>query len=694
LTVRSDRLRIDGVSILSDAGTSASGASPTTVTPGTLPQDSLFAQHLGIPSTVANGSWDSEGTIRYERMNAYMVNGGPETRVEQPIGSINAVLVHTPVVLQAGLVSDDAHDQSASAAIQASAQASTQGSTPSPGTTLQRTEGAVVLGRPFTVRLSNTGTHLPITGYGTRNYASYIAEREIRLSFDAYHGALYTGQHVKAGTWCSLSTLGVPVIAETIELRTPSWVQPGAHLIEVRSRAVNDAFAGERSSEETAVMTENRAELQQAQAGSGASATGVQTGSAARSTQSTLSAQSTQSLYPQQLPALTGRLQTASTANLTPDAHAVTIRIPVQVVGRMYDFRITDVEDPMWETFFRTQKGVVTGTGRAFDVGSRNINGEPDATRLFTLPVMPGKNAASGMADRAVKLGYGVKFEIKTIGDYFKSDDVIRLHPQFQHVDASGVRRDVDLYYSLPGKPLIRVGSAEDTLVDKAGVDLAYRGLSAEEFTRTGTALALLSTAADPSASGNTAFLNSAGTQFLKQAQSGVNMFRPWRVLLGSTTRTFRGPASGAAWQLPDEVDPTLAFASMQKWYGEWRLPADTLIVPAGTDLTKIPRITAAHPVFIKDGYLAVNFRSIELCRNGDFSHPVLLYAGRDATPAAWRDDLRTASLSGTQLDEGNGWLLEGYNPAQGGMPLVEGDAVLFYAGRSATDDLTGLGTH
>ncbi len=676
LTVRNDRLRVDGVTILSDAATPSNGETPISMTPGTMPLDALFAQHLKIPSDVMNGTVQSEGTIRYERLASHIVNGGTDTRVEQPIGTINAVRVHTPVALVAGLVSDDVHDQSASVASQTTGNvgASASGSTTAAasGGAQQRTSGAVVLGRPFALRLSNTGTHLPITGFGTRDYASYVGEREIRLSFDAYLGALYTGRFVKAGTWHPLSALGIPVSAESIELRTPSWVQPGEHLIEVRSRAVNDAFDGERSSDETAVMTETRASLDGGKA----------------------SAPNTQLSYPQQLPALTGRMQTTSSANLAIDDHAATVRIPVQVVGRMYDFRITDIEDPMWETFFRTQKGGTSGTGRVFDVGSRNINGETDPARLFTLPVMPGKNAAAGMADRAVKLGYGVKFEIKTIGDYFKPDDVIRLHPRFQHVDASGVRRDVDLYYSLPGKPLIRIGSADDTLVSKAGIDLGYRSLSAGEFTNTGTALALLSSAADPAVSGNAVFLNNEGTRFLRQAQAGVDMFRPWRILLGSATRTFRGPATGTGFQLPEEVDPTLAFASMQKWYGEWRLPADTLIVPAGTDLSKIPRITAANPVFLKEGYLAVNFRSIELCRNGDYAHPVLLYAGRDASAAEWNDDLRAANLTGMQLDEGNGWLLEGYNPAQGSMPLVEGDAVLYYAGRRATDDLTGLGTH
>jgi hypothetical protein len=120
--------------------------------------------------------------------------------------------------------------------------------------------------------------------------------------------------------------------------------------------------------------------------------------------------------------------------------------------------------------------------------------------------------------------------------------------------------------------------------------------------------------------------------------------------------------------------------------------------------------------VFLKEGYLVVNFRDIELIRNGDFAHPVLNYSGRatedgadavgaigaagvesggivnaaDRTvdPASW------SVLPADVLELGNGWLLEGYRVQQSGWDLREGDAVVFYANRRATDDLQGLGTH
>ena len=242
-------------------------------------------------------------------------------------------------------------------------------------------------------------------------------------------------------------------------------------------------------------------------------------------------------------------------------------------------------------------------------------------------------------------------------------------------------------------------------LIGKAGIDLKWRNLNSQELLDAGHTLWELQ--------GGVA---GYGTQeaysqaFLKQAQAGSDMFRTWRVLLGNTTRLFRGPVD-ASWGvtsgvstalvsgfvMPGTVDPALSHASMQKWYGEWALPADTLIVPKGTDLSVLGRLTPQHPVFLKEGYLVANFRDIEMVRGGDFQHPVLEYGGRTDLEAAKRritDAADLAHLSDASTDAGNGWLLEGYSVAQGAWDFREGDAVVFYANRRSTEDLMGQGTH
>ncbi len=649
LVVRNDRLIINGRTLLSDAQAAGSGSVPVSVTPEMISRDALYKPGLIIPATVSNAKYITSGTIRYVRVPGAVVNGSNQASMDLPIreSDMNAVSVHTPVLLDAALISDDAHNQMP---------------------VKSANNGSVVLGRPFVLRLTNTGDHLVYPGYGNREYDEYIRETQIRSSFDVYYGNLYSGKYLQAGVWMSLEELGVPHDAERLELKVPSWVQPGEHKIELRTIAVNDPFGGSQAVNANAQLTSDRQEL------SGENG-------------------------------LSGRLERATSANLQQSIHAASVTIPVRVVGRIYDFQITDIEDPMWETFFRVGKGKLEGTGNRFFTGIRNINGGPDSVRSNILPILPGKNTQPGFQDHAVKLGYGVRFELKTVGDYFHRNDTVRIHPSFHYLDKNGQnRQEVDLYYAVQGKPLVKVAGAQDATVWKGKVDFSYRNLSKTEWEAAGTAGWNINGVTD-GFSTESAFVQA----FIQSAQKGTDMFRTWRILLGESVRTFRGPAvagtssnvsiyssntSAPVLSLPESVDATLAYASMQKWYGEYRLPPDTLIVPKDTDLSKIPRISPQNPIFLKEGYLMVNFRAMEVIDHGDFTSPVLLYGGSDSDTQCTGKPASFAAAAPALMDAGNGWYLEGYSDNQNGWDIREGDAVAFYANRRSTDDFLGLGTH
>jgi hypothetical protein len=487
---------------------------------------------------------------------------------------------------------------------------------------------------------------------------------------------------------------------DVYEFKVPAWVQPGNHVVRIRTLAQNDAFAGSYNSLVTATMSDERL-LLNGEALPGPATTGGEQGGAAISGASTANA------------AMSGRVARGQAANLALEAHAAVVEIPVMVSGRMYDLKVTDMGDPMWETFFRTAKGSAQPTGKVFDTGLYNINGDVDPARQYQMPVMPGKNDEPGYLERAVKLGYRVYFELKTIGPFHGAGDAIRIHPTF---DKNGQnRQEVDLYYATPTDPLIRVGSAEDVLVTKGGLDLKWQNLSSEDILAAARANWRL-WGGVPGFATAEAYAQAC----LKQVQVPSDMYRPWRIMLTPSVRLYRGPTLSMG---SDPTDPagaaelsTLAYASMQRWLGEWSLPADTLIVPAGTDLSQYGPLAAHHPVFLKEGYLVVNFRDIELIRNGDFAHPVLNYSGRatedgpDAGGAIGAGGVESGGIDGAAdrtvdpaswsvlpadvLELGNGWLLEGYRVQQSGWDLREGDAVVFYANRRATDDLQGLGTH
>ena len=173
-------------------------------------------------------------------------------------------------------------------------------------------------------------------------------------------------------------------------------------------------------------------------------------------------------------------------ANLSPSNYAAYKLQLVEVSGRVYDLKVTDIDDPGWEAFFRKAEGKPEPSGKVFFTGPRNINGERETQRKHILPVMPGKNDVPGYQNRAVKLGYAVRFEIRTIGNYYDRYDFLQIIPTFYFVDKEGKnRQEVDLYYSTPSAPLIKIGSDRDTLTHTMKMDFKRRGIDLKEFSDT-----------------------------------------------------------------------------------------------------------------------------------------------------------------------------------------------------------------
>jgi hypothetical protein len=94
-------------------------------------------------------------------------------------------------------------------------------------------------------------------------------------------------------------------------------------------------------------------------------------------------------------------------ANLDLAHHVATDMEPVDVIGRVYDFHITDVADYNWETVFRKQKGNAAPSGVSYWTGLRDIDGGVRGNVMpYTLPIAPGKHPVQGYKNAAVKTGY------------------------------------------------------------------------------------------------------------------------------------------------------------------------------------------------------------------------------------------------------------------------------------------------
>ncbi|UQZ86416.1 hypothetical protein SK3146_05709 [Paenibacillus konkukensis] len=357
-------------------------------------------------------------------------------------------------------------------------------------------------------------------------------------------------------------------------------------------------------------------------------------------------------------------------ANLDVNHHAATQVVPVEVIGRLFDFRITDIADYQWETVFRTAKGSATPNGNSYWVGPNGIDGAARGNKApYMLPIRPGSHPESGKKNVAIKTGYHFKFEVKTLGNMFGSGDGILITPTFYFVDKKGQNRQpVDLYYHAGNKRFIRIGSAEDTEQRLVTLDTRLRNVPQQELTNTASSLWRLN-----GATGNQA---TYVQQFLKDAvQKKIVVGGYDGMLLPPQLRTFIG-----SMQVPSGVDAVRANAAVQLWRGEYSLPAAPYAVPAGFNVAeygRTHRLDDQSPIFLRDGYLIVNF-NIETVRNRNTSQPHLQY--------------KNAPLN-------NQWRMEGFgrsfvDPYGASFSLLDGDVVFYHADLSSYDDFGTGGTH
>lgn len=130
----------------------------------------------------------------------------------------------------------------------------------------------------------------------------------------------------------------------------------------------------------------------------------------------------------------------------------------------------------------------------------------------------------------------------------------------------------------------------------------------------------------------------------------------------------------------PSGVNAARANASVQRWFGEYSLPAAPYVVPKGFNLAeygRTNRLDDKSPIFLKDGYIIVNF-NIETIRNRDLNNPHLQYI--------------YAPLN-------NQWQMEGFqrnftDPYGATFQLKDGDIVFYHANVSSYDDFGTGGTH
>ncbi|WP_440117973.1 DUF5704 domain-containing protein [Paenibacillus sp. QZ-Y1] len=584
--VNNDHVVFDGTIVMDPAPVDKAAPRPGTIPqPGMIGDNVLYQSRLTIQNSLVNKAKQATtGEITYGLVPGN-INGGSDQKFL--IQGINSVTVHTPVVNYAWVSDDQPHNQK---------------TVPDPNS------AALILERPFIVRIPTSGQHLEVSnypGYGNRDYAKYFRIKQVQFPFDVYNAD--RSQFIPATTW-----VDIPVNQLDTSFYLPVWVDEGKYRIEFRNIAENAP----------ANFTEQQ------------------------------------------------------DANTNLAHHVAADTVPVDVIGRLYDFHVTDISDYNWENVFRKRLGSPEPTGHSYWTGMNSIDGDPRGNLApFVLPIRPGSHPVQGFRNVAVKTGYHIKFDLKTKGNMSGKQDGIRITPTFAFVNKDGSsRQDVDLYYHRGQERLIRIGSAQD--LEKRFVILNSRlrnvpnaelgDMARYQYTYELT---------DEERSRNT--LAEHMVRLVDQTshqKTWVGRY-DW-MILPAPIRTLIGPRT----DIPSGVNADRANAAIQRWYGEYSLPADVYAVAKGTDLVPLARqnlLDEKADIFLKNGYIVVNF-NIESLRNGNTDAPHLQYI--------------YAPLM-------NQWQMEGFNSnpvdSQGRTwPMKDGDVVLYHADQSSRKDFQSQVPH
>lgn len=595
MKVINDHFIFEGATIMNPVLSEVDGPTPGRIKPATqIGQDVLFSLYNMIPNTKTNkASQPSTGTIFYGLMPGN-INGGEDK--EYPINGINPVTVHTPVVMYPGASDDKAHNQK------------TQ---PSPN------RQALILERPFTVYLPNSGQHTNYKGYGKRDYGKYIRNKQVNFPFDVYD--VFGTTFYPKDTWIDVASY-----EEEVEFYLPVWVDEGFYNVKFRSIAENAPEVTEQQEEHH--------------------------------------------------------------ANLNLVHHIAYGTVPVDVIGRLYDFHVTDIADYNWETVFRMKKGSPMHTGNSFWVGQGDIDGNPRyVSSSYTLPLRPGSHPI--FKNLVTKTGYHFKFELKTKGNMFGAQDGVEIIPSFSFIPIKpdpnhpntkiGKRIPVDLYYHSNDKYFIKIGSEDDKESKYVILNERLRNVPQVELEDTARyQYDVEKTFAEINRISRAQYVEQYKGKTTKQ-KTTVGGYGG--LFLSAPIRTYIGPKA----DLPIGVNRYRANAAIQKWYGEYSIPAGVYVVMKGTNIAEYGRthqgLDEASPIFLKDGYIVVNF-DIHSVQNGQKDRPHLQY------------------IHGKLMNQW--WQMEGFkkdgvvDPYGRTLPVEDGDIIYYDGKHSSRSDFLPMVTH
>ncbi|HWT26561.1 MAG TPA: DUF5704 domain-containing protein [Mobilitalea sp.] len=558
IKVKSDSLIFNGATVMNSAVTEYDAPD---LNLSAIPQcdtfindNVLYKPNQLIDATKENGHYGSTGSITYTSIAN--VNPTKLNNIEYPIGGINQVVIHTPVICKPSITADnDKYVQ-----------------------LINPTSGCVQLVldpdpdlSDFIINISNYGPHSDKVGYYTRDFSrslhnpdvSYIAEKsgilrnEVRFPFDVYVDVgndkkTANDEYVKAGTWMTIGRASP-------RLYLPMWTEEGVYTVDFRTVAVNgENFINKTQEEKNSNLINYVA---------------------------------TDTLRVE----VSGRIYGLTMYDLSDyPMWEETFRVPNSSRLKKDDPKYIDgTKRNIYSKDYSYTYTLGTNDQYGNDTG-RNIK--------YTFPLVNGSHPLYKNIG-VLKTGYMTRFSIETIGSMYDDGSTISIKPSFYFVDSKGKNRTaVDLYYTeeIYGKSrhLVKVGGSTD-LTNLKSFTTGDLHLSIPEKEMRLTAKLRKTPYED--------FI------FHRDAMFGFSQIR-----LNSTFRTYvnedytekiKALDSYEAVKKSGIIEDDISMRK-QHWYGQYYIPNEVHAVAKGFDVMDYADkygVDYSENFWLKDGYIIVN---------------------------------------------------------------------------------------
>lgn len=126
-------------------------------------------------------------------------------------------------------------------------------------------------------------------------------------------------------------------------------------------------------------------------------------------------------------------------ANTDKNNYIATGSVRVTVIGRLYDFCVTNVIDyPRWERVF-WKEGKAERTDTVYFSGTNDLNGirQRESGSLYLVPLIRGSHPYDSSI-HAPGLGYRMEFSVSTIGSMWHTEDSVELVPTYYYMEQDG----------------------------------------------------------------------------------------------------------------------------------------------------------------------------------------------------------------------------------------------------------------